>query len=72
MEKISTERHLTPTKSRANKRQQAESNSHSSETWLVPKSVKFDRKKLAKAVRQKKIKKLAEMCRQQLDILIAE
>lgn len=40
--------------------------------WLVPKSIKFDPDKLKKAKRKKKLKYLAEKCREQLDLLIQE
>lgn len=39
---------------------------------LVPKTIKFDPDKLKEAKRRKRIRDLAEMCRRQLDILIAD
>lgn len=39
---------------------------------LVPKTIKFNPDKLAEATRRGRIRELAAMCRNQLDILISD
>ncbi len=40
--------------------------------WLITKSIKFQADKIEKAKKNGRIKELAELCRKQLDKLIAE
>lgn len=42
------------------------------ETWMVTKTVRFDRKKLKECKKKGNLGRLAEMCRKQLDILFYE
>lgn len=46
--------------------------SKNQKNWLVAKSIRFDPDKLKACKRKKNLHRLADMCRQQLDILYSE